>query len=161
MQLQHEVGAAHEQMQSCSDARACSNSDKTISWSSTATCFWTPPPTPPRHQGSSTEAATAIFLAKMPHLGVELDIWQEEVHCVEDFPGALPDAVEAKPARGHLALVTARPRHSLPLRVRLQTTSSSGYLNSDAYSHAALLSWQLQGMNASVQAMAQAGPDKT
>ena len=41
-------------------------------------------------------------------LGVELDIRQEKVDSVKDFAATLPDAVEAQPARGHLALITAR-----------------------------------------------------
>lgn len=39
-------------------------------------------------------------------LGIELDVGQEEVDGVKDFAAALPDAVEAQPARGHLALIT-------------------------------------------------------
>ena len=42
------------------------------------------------------------------HLGVELDVGQEEVDGVKDFTAALPHAVEAEPARGDLALIAPR-----------------------------------------------------
>jgi len=56
---------------------------------------------------------------KASHLGVELDIWQEEVHGVKDFPAALPHTVESQPARGHLALIAAPSGERLTLAVCL------------------------------------------
>ena len=53
-------------------------------------------------------------------LGTELDVRQEEVDTVEDFPTALPDAMEAQPAHRHYGSIATGCRARVLLIAHLQ-----------------------------------------
>lgn len=53
-------------------------------------------------------------------LGAKLDVRQEEVNAVKNFPAALPDAMEAQPAHCHYGSIATGCRARVLLIAHLQ-----------------------------------------
>ena len=76
-------------------------------------------------QTAAQSHASCLSVALGAHLSRKHDVRQEEVHHVKGLAGALPDAHEAHPARGHLCRRAAGRGGCVALHLR--TASANGY----------------------------------